>query len=449
MKRIILFRFHKNIRVCKNHIELLQKYNPDVPIYGLYGGKEKDFAHVKKRLDPYLKHTYCVRGKTSQWKWKNGDLALLQWYQAYGRKLDFDNDGDLDLVDANSGGDPNQGTACSAAWTNNGVGIFTYEPSRIPCNIFDSGDLNDFGLDVGKADSDADPDIATAVGGVSLPDRLLINRLLFTGIFDDESTRIPQVNEYSNDVLFVDVDNDVDKDLFVSTGLGLKNRLYINDGTGIYSDQSFRLPNNPYTSYNPAAADLDGDGDKDIIVGSANGQPDEYLKNDGTGTFTNAILPSDTEPTNDVELVDIDNDGDLDAVLADNGNDHLLINNGLGSFTDQTATRLPTYLENSEDYTTGDLDNDGDKDLILVIHPPSSAPTTTQKIRTFLNNGLGVFTETTNTMLVPSNLPSDTNGARAVTLGDVDNDGDQDLYIGIADLDKPNRQNRIYINRCA
>ncbi len=78
------------MKVCNNHISLLKRYNPNVPIYGLYGGKEEDFPKIKKILRGALKNIYCIRGKSRNWKWKHGDLAIQKWYRAYGRKLDFD-----------------------------------------------------------------------------------------------------------------------------------------------------------------------------------------------------------------------------------------------------------------------------------------------------------------------------------------------------------------------
>lgn len=90
MERIILFRFHKRPSICKNRIELLRLFNPDVKIYGLYGGDERDFHKYEKDIGELVENVYCIRGKETYWKWKNGDLAALLWYKDVGRYISFD-----------------------------------------------------------------------------------------------------------------------------------------------------------------------------------------------------------------------------------------------------------------------------------------------------------------------------------------------------------------------
>jgi hypothetical protein len=90
MKRIIVFRFHAHPAICENRLRCLKKFNPDVKIYGLFGGPEKEYGKFKRRLMPFLEHCYCIRDKTDRWKWKNGDLALRLWYTAVGNTVSFD-----------------------------------------------------------------------------------------------------------------------------------------------------------------------------------------------------------------------------------------------------------------------------------------------------------------------------------------------------------------------
>ncbi len=90
MKRIVLFRFHENQTVCRNHLELLRRYNPGTAIYGMYGGNEDVFPRVEHSLGQEFSHLYCLRGKTKTWKWLHGDLAVREWHQMIGRELDFD-----------------------------------------------------------------------------------------------------------------------------------------------------------------------------------------------------------------------------------------------------------------------------------------------------------------------------------------------------------------------
>ena len=89
-KRIILFRYHKDLEVCRNHLNLLKKLNPEVPIYGLFGGKKDEFKGFAKGLQDLLENNYIILVEDGEWKWKHGDLAIRQWYLDYGNKLDFD-----------------------------------------------------------------------------------------------------------------------------------------------------------------------------------------------------------------------------------------------------------------------------------------------------------------------------------------------------------------------
>ncbi len=90
MKRIILFRHHKKPKVCHDRLLQLRKYNPDIKIFGLYGGKESKFPKYQKYLDSLMDYNYCIKNKTSRWKWKNSDLAIRLWYKDVGQKLEFD-----------------------------------------------------------------------------------------------------------------------------------------------------------------------------------------------------------------------------------------------------------------------------------------------------------------------------------------------------------------------
>lgn len=90
MKRIIVFRFHKNAAVCRNRLELLRLFNPTIEMYGLYGGDERDAALMSRRLSRHLEHCYCIQGRSAAWKWKNGDLALAAWFRDFGNRVSFD-----------------------------------------------------------------------------------------------------------------------------------------------------------------------------------------------------------------------------------------------------------------------------------------------------------------------------------------------------------------------
>ncbi len=90
MDRIILFRYHKKPFVCRDRLRQLKNFNPEIKIFGLYGGKENEFTKFKKYLDSFFEHNYCIKNKSNHWKWKNGDLGIRLWYKNIGKKLKFD-----------------------------------------------------------------------------------------------------------------------------------------------------------------------------------------------------------------------------------------------------------------------------------------------------------------------------------------------------------------------
>ncbi len=94
MKRAVLFQFHKHFRVCRSHVQLLSAFNPDVQIFGLFGGNEKLFSVIEKTASllfgSSLTDLYCISGQSGRWKRDNTDLAARLWYSDRGRRYDFD-----------------------------------------------------------------------------------------------------------------------------------------------------------------------------------------------------------------------------------------------------------------------------------------------------------------------------------------------------------------------
>lgn len=87
--KIALFRYHDHLDVCKNHLELFRKFNPDIPVYGVYGGKPEDFEKYTKELN-ILSGNYCLTELDQESKWKSFDYALKEWYRNAGRKINFE-----------------------------------------------------------------------------------------------------------------------------------------------------------------------------------------------------------------------------------------------------------------------------------------------------------------------------------------------------------------------
>lgn len=231
-------------------------------------------------------------------------------------------------------------------------------------------------------------------------------------------------------------------------------------GGGYFVDHTFLLPQqtNVNTGWT-ALGDVDGDGDLDVVVGRGGGPPEECpdcnqdlvwinqgLDPQGLPIYadeTAARRPPDPEQTFRTYLVDLDGDGDLD-IFSGQANvtiPSLLINNGAGQFTDQSASRLPP--NSSCNYASfGDIDGDGDLDIVSVEGGRFL----------ILINGTnelgekGYFTDETSSCL-PENLPVGFQNLyhAAVILGDADGDGDLDLFYA-NDSPDGGAQNHLFLN---
>lgn len=144
--------------------------------------------------------------------------------------------------------------------------------------------------------------------------------------------------------------------------LALTNAVVLVDATLV----SFPAANHATVAL--ALADLDGDGEPDLGFGN-HGERSRLYLNDGGGRFRDATagrLPADTRGATAVEPVGVDEDGDLDLILATWAGPVLLFrNDGTGSFTDTSATQLRASPADG-DIVVGDVDGDGDSDFIAT-----------------------------------------------------------------------------------
>lgn len=129
----------------------------------------------------------------------------------------------------------------------------------------------------------------------------------------------------------------------------------------------------------------------------------------------------------DVRAIDIDQDGDLDIILANEFQPNsILINDGTGKFTDESAQRLPQVVHDSEDIAIADFNGDGLLDLVFCSED--------DKIHEYyLNKGKGFFE------VAPYKLPD--SEANAVITLDLNNDKKPDLVFG------NNGKNTVLINK--
>jgi hypothetical protein len=213
-----------------------------------------------------------------------------------------------------------------------------------------------------------------------------------------------------------DIDNDGDMDVLSASYYDNKVAWYENtDGKGNFGPQQIISTNLIYGSW-VNAADIDGDGDLDVLSASIDDDKIAWYENtDGHGTFGAQQLIANPDGPNSVSASDIDGDGDLDIIFdAAYGNKIYWCENidGLGTFgTPTTITDLT--IQPSSIYGV-DIDGDGDVDII-------SSSIQDNKIAWYENtDGLGTFGS-------QQIISTEANQARYVFPADFDNDGDMDL----------------------
>lgn len=196
-------------------------------------------------------------------------------------------------------------------------------------------------------------------------------------------THLPRDSSEAADIEFGDIDNDGDLDIISGINATIhpaQPLILINHGSGIYKDETIlRLPGLQTFTNDVDLADVDNDGDLDIYLANTGLSPtncrDFLLINDGKGYLQDESqkrLPAEAFVTQNVEFGDIDGDGDLDLALAILGGIEslfevrLFVNDGKGFFADQTKERIPPFLDYTIfNLTSEDVDEDQDKDLII------------------------------------------------------------------------------------
>jgi len=252
-------------------------------------------------------------------------------------------------------------------------------------------------------------------------------------IYTEQSLPANPTNQSSIVVRAADLDNDGDQDLILGNEFEPNTALY-NQGMG-----NFIPVNNGFSDVHNdtddiGVGDFDGDGDMDVIFINQGGFGHEYYHNDGTGNFEIAgFLPA----TNGggIAVGDLNNDGFLDIVIGNlNQQNFCLINDGTGNFINETTERLPAAQRDTDDLKLADVDNDGDLDLFVANRNGN---------RMLINNGDGIFEDETS-QRIPQGIDMDT---RKACFGDVNGDGWIDLFLANVQFsDDKNPQNRLYIN---
>jgi len=275
---------------------------------------------------------------------------------------DWDGDNDQDVLI--SGRDVS-GPDIVELYTNNSNGVFT-EVANNP--FVGSGGVFSFG------DIDGDDDLDVINGDDS-------EITLYTNDGTGNFSEVPASSTFDGFtsiecVLFSDIDGDDDLDLLISgfnsTMSSGVTKLYANDGNGVFSE----IMDTPFQGIRGRSikfADIDGDEDLDVLIAdvvSLSNFSTRLFTNDGLGTFSEVLdTPFNEFRSTSMGFADVDGDGDQDVLISNLDvlfvpSTTLYSNDGNGIFTEETNVQFDGAR--AGDFAFGDVDGDNDQDVLIV-----------------------------------------------------------------------------------
>jgi len=320
---------------------------------------------------------------------------------------DLDGDGFWDVISASTGD-------AKLAWYNNLDGQGDFGPQQIVTEEL-SGIRKVFAADL---DGDGDLDLLTQDGGFDMV--VWFENLDGLGNFGAQNL----ITDNADGVSYVhaaDIDNDGDMDVLSASSFDSKIAWYKNlDGLGNFGEQLI-INGNANDVRSVFAADLDGDGDLDVLCPSSSvgvGYPTWYENLDGLGNFGPEIsITFDTLGGSFTIAVDLDNDDDMDVINVEYGGNTIAWfenTDGLGSFGPKN---IISNIIQPLKIVAKDFDNDGDIDIASINHDNDGTTAVYWHENT---DGLGNFSS-------EQIISIDILGGRGIDAADLDNDGDMDV----------------------
>ncbi|AXG71443.1 repeat domain in Vibrio, Colwellia, Bradyrhizobium and Shewanella [Kordia sp. SMS9] len=324
---------------------------------------------------------------------------------------DLDGDGDMDIVTASEFDD-------KVAWYENTDGQGTFGSQQIITTNADRV-RSVYASDL---DGDGDLDLLSASNND--------NKIAWYENTDGQGSFGPQQiittnANGANKVFAIDLDGDGDMDVLSASGSDDKIAWYENtDGQGTFSAEQI-ISANADNAQSVYPADLDGDGDMDVLSASYVDDKIAWYENtDGQGTFSaEQIISTNITNPSSVYAADVDGDGDMDVLAGFQGGSIVWYENTDGQATFGSQQAITTTLGGLRSIHVTDLDGDGDGDVLVGTIFDDS-------VIWFENiDGQGTFGS-------QQDIATNTNNVRSVYAADLDGDGDMDVLSASQDDDK-------------
>ncbi|MFK7849225.1 MAG: FG-GAP repeat domain-containing protein [Rhodothermales bacterium] len=270
--------------------------------------------------------------------------------------------------------------------------------------------------EVADLDGDGKNDIVLAIGRHWPGPNLLFRGDGAGGFTSVDSLSNPQDRSYSLSV--ADMDSDGDFDLVVSNDRPDPKYVLLNDGSGQFTERvEFGDP--AWPTRNSTVADLNLDGKPDIVVANRDNTPEGnnfICLNDTQETFSLSCTSITSGPATTISVADINGDGNPDLVVPyrDVGQSHVYLGDGAGNF-DKSVPFGPADAS-FRSAVALDLNRDDMLDLVAIDD---------RKKRTFS------FTQIAGLKFeMGEQIDAGLDRPYALDLADLNGDGWQDLLVG-------------------
>ncbi|PEN04630.1 hypothetical protein CRI93_14825 [Longimonas halophila] len=351
---------------------------------------------------------------------------------------DIDGDGDEDVLSTSlfddtiawyRNGDATGGDGDGSAWTQTEITTKVDFPTSV------------YAVDL---DGDGDADVVSA----SLRDDTITfyrNGDATSGDGDGSTWTETAITTKANGAVSVyaaDIDGDGDQDVLSASQMDDTIALYRNgdatsgDGDGSTWTQ-MEITTKAEGAYSVHAADIDGDGDQDVLSASIRDDTIAFYRNgdatsgDGDGSaWTETEITTEADRAYDVYAADIDGDGDQDVLSASEGDDTIAwyrngnatsngVTNGNGDGSMWTEIEIAVKVDFARGVHAADIDGDGDQDALSASNGDDTIAFHRNGDATSGNGDGSTWTET--------EITTKANGAVSVYAADLDGDGDEDV----------------------